>query len=153
MKDRSKNLFPSLVGGSIEFNFIKKVANATPILDNIEEAKRRITRDVKEALSVGGELCVMLLAELTNFYRNEVYYMAVRSSIEMRRFRPAVLEYMQLDVQERADRLQEVLSEKLRGDKNRDIKVSALRYFLSTYPNRCKEFKRLLTKEEYLLVV
>lgn len=153
MKDRTKDLFPSLVGSSIEFNFLKKVANATPITDNITAAKRRIMRDVKDALAVGGELCVMLLAELTNFYRNEIYYMAVRSSIEMRRFRPAVLDYMGLDVQERADRLKEVLSEKLRGDKNRDVKITALRYFLSTYPSRAKEFKSLLTREEYLLVV
>lgn len=152
MSNRIQSLFPSLVGSSIEFSFKKKVASVTPIDQNIQSAKKRIERDVEVALSVGGEICVMLLAELTNYYRNEIYYMAVRSSIEMRRYRPAVLDYLNLEVQERADRLKAALSEPLRGDKNRDAKVEALRYFLSTYPSRLKEFKCLLTREEYMIV-
>lgn len=147
------SLFSSLVGSSTEFSFKKKLSSATPIEQNIQSAKKRIKGNVEAALAVGGELCVMLLAELTYFYMNEPYYMAVRSSIEMRRYRPAVLDYMKLPVQERADRLKAVLSETLRKDKNRDVKVEALRYFLSTYPNRIKEFKGLLTREEYLIVV
>ena len=147
-----KNLYPSLVGSSIEFSFKKKIANATPIEQNIQSARKRIERDVEDALAVGGELCVMLLAELTNYYRKEIYYMAVRSAIEMRRYRPAVLDYLQLDVSERAERLQSVLSEKLRGDKNRDLKVSIAKYFLVTYPSRLPDFKRLLTREEYMIV-
>lgn len=148
-----KNLYPSLVGSSIEFSFKKKIANATPIEQNIQSARKRIERDVEDALAVGGELCVMLLAELTNYYRKEIYYMAVRSAIEMRRYRPAVLDYLQLEVQERAERLQSVLSEKLRGDKNRDLKILIARYFLGTYPSRVKDFKRLLTREEYMIVI
>ena len=142
-----KNLYPSLVGSSIEFSFKKKIANATPIEQNIQSARKRIERDVGDALAVGGELCVMLLAELTNYYHKEIYYMAVRSAIEMRRYRPAVLDYLQLKVSERAERLQSVLSEKLRGDKNRDLKISI------AYPSRLPDFKRLLTREEYMIVV
>ena len=153
MNEGIRSLYPSLVGSSIEFSFKKKMSSATPIEQNIQSAKKRIERDVEMALAVGGELCVMLLAELTYFYMNEPYYMAVRSSIEMRRYRPAVLEYLKLPVQERADRLKAVLSEVLRTDKNRDVKVEALRYFLSTYPSRLKEFKGLLTREEYMIVV
>lgn len=148
-----KNLYPSLVGSSIEFSFKKKIANATPIEQNIQSARKRIERDVEDALAVGGELCVMLLAELTNYYRKEIYYMAVRSAIEMRRYRPAVLDYLQLEVQERAERLQSVLSEKLRGNRNRDLKILIARYFLGTYPSRVKDFKRLLTREEYMIVI
>lgn len=147
-----QSLYPSLVGSSIEFSFKKKVANVTPIERNIQSARKRITRDVELALSVGGELCVMLLAELTNYYRKEIYYMAVRSAIEMRRFRPAVLDYLQLDVAERSERLQSALAEKLRGDKNRELKISVARYFLGTYPSRLPEFKKFLTREEYMLV-
>lgn len=152
MNKRTWSLFHSLVGSSIEFSFKKKIANATPIEQNIQSARKRIERDVEDALAVGGELCVMLLAELTNYYRNEIYYMAVRSAIEMRRYRPAVLDYMKLDVQERADRLKSVLSEKLRGDRNRDLKVSIAKYFLGTYPSRLPEFKKLFTREEYMIV-
>lgn len=153
MNNGIKSLFPSLVGSSIEYSFKKKLASVTPIEQNIRSAKRRIERDVEMALAVGGELCVMLLAELTSYYSKETYYMAVRSSIEMRRFRPRVLEYMALSVDERAERLQKVLSEPIRKDKNREIKVEALRYFLSTYVGRINEFKKLLTREEFLIVV
>lgn len=153
MNESTQSLLPSLVGSSIEFSFKKKVSNATTIEQNIASARRKITRDIESALSVGGELCVMLLAELTNYYRKELYYMAVRSSIEMRRYRPSVLEYLQLDVQERADRLKSVLSEKLRGDKNRELKVTIAKYFFGVYPSRLSEFKKLFTREEYLLIV
>ena len=104
------------------------------------------------ALAVGGELCVMLLAELTSFYSKETYYMAVRGEIEMRRYRPSVLEYLKLSVDERAERLHEVLKEPIRKDRNRDLKVAALKYFLSTYTSRITEFRKLLTKEEFLIV-
>lgn len=152
MSNQIRNLFPSLVGSSTEFSFRKSLASVTPIEQNIRSAKKRIERDVEMALGVGGQLCVMLLAELTYFYAKETYYMAVRSSIEMRRYRPSVLEYMSLDTDERAERLTTVLSKPLRSDKNREIKVEALRYFLSTYPNRVSQFKKLLTREEYLIV-
>lgn len=152
MDKGTQSLFYSLVGGSIDFSFRKKVTNATPIEQNIQSARKQIERDVTEALAVGGELCVMLLAELTAYYRSEFYYMAVRSAIEMRRYRPAVLEYLQLSVDERANRLKEVLSEKLRGDKNRELKVTIAKYFLSTYVSRLPEFKKLFTREEFILV-
>lgn len=152
MNKEIQNLYPSLVGSSIEFSFKKKIANATPIEQNIQSARKRIERDVEDALAVGGELCVMLLAELTNYYRKEIYYMAVRSAIEMRRYRPAILDYLQLEVSERAERLQSVLAEKLRGDKNRGLKISIAKYFLGTYPSRLPDFKKLFTREEYMIV-
>lgn len=152
MNERSKQLFHSLVGSSIEFSFRKTVSSALPIDRNIAAAKKRINRDVEMALAVGGNLCVMLLAELTSFYSKEVYYMAVRSSIRMRRFRPYVLEYMKYSVDERSERLKTVLAVPIRSDKNRELKVAALYYFLSIYKSRLPEFKSLLTKEEYLTV-
>lgn len=148
----TQSLYSSLVGSSIEFSFKKKVTNVTSIERNIQSAKERIERDIEIALDTGGELCVMLLAELTNYYRRESYYMAIRSSIRMRRYRPAVLDYLQLGVQERAERLHSILSEKLRGDKHRDLKILIARYFLGTYPSRLLEFKVLFTREEYILV-
>lgn len=152
MNERTKRLCFSLVGASTEFSFKKKMSCATSIDQNIQSAKRKITNAVTMALDAGGRLCVMLLAELTYFYRSEPYYMAVRSSIEMRRYRPAVLDYMQFGVQERADRLKRVLSEPSREDKFRDLKIETLRYFLSTYPSRSGEFKKFLTREEFMLV-
>ena len=152
MNERTRSLAPSLVGSSIDFSFKKKVANVTSTEENIRIARNRISKEVHEALLIGGEVCVMLLAELTNFYRNEIYYMAVRGCIEMRRNRPAVLDYLQLSVDERAERLKTVLAKPIKGDKGRDVKVSALKYFLMVYPRRTRDFKRLLTREEYMIV-
>lgn len=145
-------LLRSLCGSHTEFSFKNKVANVTTIEKNIEESRKRISKDSDLALSVGGKLAVMLLAELTAFYREEPYYMAVRGAIRMRRYRLRVLDYLRLSVDERATRLMGVLSEKISGDKNRDLKISALRYFLSIYTSRIKDFKHLLTREEYLIV-
>lgn len=152
MNERLRKLFPSLVGASIDYSFKKKFEGALSIEQNIRSERERIERDVEKALSVGGELCVMLLAELTASYVHQPYYMAVRSAIQMRRYRPTVLEYMKLDAEQRAKRLMEVLGKPLKGDKHRELKVTALRYFLITYPHRTKSFKKLLTREEYLIV-
>lgn len=152
MNDRTQSLYKSLVGGSIDFSFKKAVASVTPIEQNIRAAKRRIERDVETALSAGGELAIMLLAELTSYYSKEIYYMAVRGCIEMRRYRPLVIDYMKLSVEEREKRLMGALSKPIRSDKNRDLKIAALYYFLSTYQSRVTGFKKLLTKEEYLIV-
>lgn len=152
MNKRTLSLLPSLVGCSTEFSFKNKVSNALSIDNNVKEARRQIGEDISEAFETGGELCVMLLAELTNYYRNQIYYMAVRGAIEMRRYRPRVLEYLQLSVEERAEKLQNILSEKLRIDRNRELKVLIAKYFLNTYPSRLSSFRKLFTKSEYLIV-
>lgn len=150
MTKGTQNLFRSLVGSSIEFRFSKDTV--VSVSQNIQVEREKISRDVEAALSVGGNLCIMLLAELTNYYRKESYYMAVRGAIEMRRYRLAVLEYLQLSVTERAERLFSVLSERSFSDKHRDLKVLVAKYFLGTYPSRFSSFKDVLTREERLFV-
>lgn len=152
MNERIRSLYQSLVGSSTEFSFKNKVSSVTTIENNIKVARERIERDVDSALSVGGKLCVMLLAELTSYYRNTVYYMAVRSSIRMRRYRPLVLEYLKLTVEERSKRLADVLSENVYRDRNRDLKVTIAGYFLGLYTRRINEFKPLLTHEEFFMI-
>lgn len=153
MDKRTQNLYRSLVGGSIEFSFKRKCDGSLGIEKNIKAAKERIGRDVALAHETGGNIGIILLAELTSFYSKESYYFAVRGSIEMRRYRPMVLEYMGLSVEERAERLHSILEASTLKDRHREAKVTALRYFLSTYSGRIKDFKTLLTKEEYLLIV
>ena len=152
MNKRTQDLYKSLVGSSIEFSFKKKLDGALSIDKNIRVAREKISKDVELALSIGGKTCVMLLAELTSFYSKEPYYFAVRSAIEMRRYRPMVLDYLSQSVEERNDHLRRVLEKSTLRDKDRDAKVQALRYFLSTYTGRLKDFRKLLTKEEYLIV-
>lgn len=142
---RIKDLHRSLVGSSIEFRFPKNIDASTL---NVDVIKASITKDVNAALEIGGTLAVMLLAELTNRYMKEYFYMQVRSAIEMRRFRPEVLEYLKLSVDEREERLHKILKSK----SHRDVKISALKYFLTTYPSRTKHFRDVLTREEFLIV-
>lgn len=153
MNERTQNLAYSLVGSSIDFSFKKKLEGATPIDENIRVEKSRISKNVELAHSAGGSLCVALLGEMTSRYMKELYYMAVRSSIEMRRYRPLVLEYLKLSTEERAEKLKEFLRDGIPArDKNRDAKVEAVRYFTTTYRGRLKEFHKLLTREEFLII-
>ena len=152
MDKRTLELAPSLVGCSIDFSFKKKVDSALTIERNIVAAKKKIERDVNIALSIGGQECVMLLAELTSYYSKQLYYMAVRSCIEMRRYRPAVLKYLALPIDERASYLARELSKPIKYDKGRDAKITALSYFVRTYESRLTDFKSVLTREEFLTI-
>ena len=149
MDKRKMDLYRSLVGSSIDYSFKRNVDNILTTEKNIRAAKKEISRDIANAFSVGGEYCIMLLAELTNYYRNKIFYMAVRSSIVMRRYRPAVLDYLGTDVSDRVDKLVTALEDK-KSSKVRDIILSATKYLVRTYPSRLKSFKDVLTREEYI---
>ena len=146
-----KSLATSLVGSSIDFSFKKKLDGATSIDANISVERSRIRKNVQRAFEAGGSLCIALLGEMLSYYSKEIYYMAVRSSIEMRRYRPLVAEYLALSIDERAETLKKLLRFG-KKDPQRDTKVEALRYFLSTYTGRIRDFKDYLTKEEYLII-
>jgi len=155
MNEGIRSLAPSLVGGSIDFSFRKKVSDATSIDANIAVEKKRIAKNIELAFNVGGTLCVTLLAEMTSFYSKELYYMAVRGSIEMRRYRPLVLEYLDKTPTERLDHLVGLFEKKdpKWNTLARDAKVEALRYYLSTYKGKAKHFREFLTKEEFMIVI
>lgn len=150
----SKNVLElqrSLVGSSIEFRFSKKDTGATPASANFDAEKARIKKSVERAFEAGGDICLSLLSEMFDYYRGVPYYMAVRSAIELRRMRPFVLDYVkELSIDDREKRLQKLLA--LKASKQRDAVVDALRYFLSTYKSRLKNFRSYLTKEELMLV-
>lgn len=152
MNKRTTDLFTSLVGSSIDFSFKKKFDDALSIEKNIKAARRKIRKDVEGALRIGGYEAVVLLAELTSFYSKQVYYMAVRGEISMHRYRPLVLDYLNMNTDQRADKLRELLSKPIRSDKARDLKVTALGYFVSTYTGRLASFKDVLTREEFITI-
>ena len=148
-----ESLYPSLVGSHIEHSFMRKksdTAERDALERSVISSRAKIKKDIDSAFKTGGELCIILLAELLSYYTKQVYYMGVRSSIELRRYRPTVLEYLrEKSVEKRAETLVSILSTVV-GD--RDIKVLALKYFLSTYTSRISEFRGLLSKEEFLMV-
>ena len=146
-----RELQRSLVGSSIEFRFSKRDTGATPASANFAAEKSRIRKSIDMAFSADRDNCLVLLAEMFDYYRGVSYYMAVRSAIELRRMRPFVLDYVkELSIDDREERLKKLLVDK--SDKQRDSAIEALRYFLSTYKSRLKNFRSLLTKEELLLV-
>lgn len=151
MNKSSFEILPSLVGSHIEFSFSKKVANVTSLERNIRLAKERISRNCEKALYAKGLGGIILLAEMYYFYRQEMYFSAVRGSFVFHRLRPRVMEYLALSVDERAEKIYSLL-ETLRGE-SREILTTALGYFCGTYPSRLKDFRRVLTREEYLNIV
>lgn len=148
MSKRIQNLFPSLVGSSIEFSFKRNADNVATIEKNICLAKSRITKDVSSAFSAGDSLCIALLGELTDFYRQKSYYMAVRSSITMRRFRPKVLQWLELTPTERCEKIADLLSTK----SDRELKLTITRYFFGSYPTLGMKLKSYLSKDEFMEV-
>ena len=143
----SKELAKCLVGTHIAFR--SKGSEDAYSGVNLDTEIKFLERESQSALSVGGTGCIMFLAELTSFYRQKSYYMAVRSGLIMHRYRPAVIDYMRLSPDERQDRLLKALEEK---SYDRDFTVRMLRYFVQCYPSRRKNFKDLLTHSEYLQI-
>ena len=141
----SKELARCLVGTHIAFRSKGSDDNYSGV--NLDTEIKFLEKESRTALSVGGTGCIMFLAELTNYYRQKSYYMAVRSGLIMHRYRPAVLDYMKLTPAEREERLMNALQE---DTFERDFTLQILRYFIRSYPSRRKNFLEHLTRSEYL---
>jgi hypothetical protein len=107
-----------------------------------------LDRESHTALAAGGTPCVMLLAELTDHYRTKPYYMAVRGGIVMRRYRPAVIDYMGLSSDERLKRIMALETTEL----DREVFLKIVKYFLRNFPSKRTAFKESLTHSEYIQV-
>lgn len=143
-------LYRSLIGVSLEFRFTR--SDAVGVEKSIEVLRKRLEKETSEALSIGGEKCMMFLSELRNYYQTTPQYIAIRGAIKMGRYRPVVFNYMKLPVNERADRLLKlVLSSK--KDKHRDFIIDILKYFLLTYPHRLEVFKPYISRSEYIYIL
>lgn len=154
METKVPELYYSLVGSSIDFSFKKKLDNALSIENNIRMARARITKSLTKAIECRSTpFKVTCMAELLDYYRRQTYYMAVRGAIELRRLRPDVLSYLNENTpDERAETLYGWL-ESSKKHPDREVIVEALRYYLMSYPSRARQFREVLTREEYLIVV
>lgn len=151
METKVPELYRSLVGSSIDFSFKKKADDVQSIEKNIHSAKVRITKSLSLIREAHSSAQVMAMAALLDYYVHQSYYMAVRSCIELRRLRPDVIKYLEEStVEERAQHLRIAL-ENTRS-KARDVFVEALRYYIMLHPSKLKDFKKYLTKEEFLIV-
>lgn len=144
MEAVSKDLAKCLVGTHLSFR--SKGSEDAFSGVNIATEISFLERESHSALSVGGTPCIMLLAELTAYYRNKPYYMAVRGGIIMHRYRPAVIDYMKLPSEERINRIFSL------KDIDRDFFLKIVRYFIKNFPSKREVFKASLTHSEYLQV-
>ena len=141
-------LLESLVGSHVDYKFSKYDEDV--LKTDFNKLRRTIEENSEKALEAGGNTCIMLLAEMTDNLRRKSYYGAVRGAIVMHRYRPAVLEYIELPVEERLEKL--VTSLKSKTDSHRSLRLTAAKYFLDTYKSRVSSFRSVLTKEELLIV-
>lgn len=153
METKVPELYQWLVGSSIDFSFKRKSDDVQSIENNIRSAKVRISKSLSLIHNQGVSPMIKIygMAALLEYYTEQPYYMAVRSSIELRRLRVRVIEYLRdYSVDERVQHLRLELSKKKNSE--RDILIEGLRYFLMTYPSRLKDFRSLLTREEFMIV-
>lgn len=146
MNDSTRGLLTSLVGYHIEFKF-SSTAGITSLDNSVQLMRTRIQDTCEKIQYLKGSLGLALLAEMYHFYKSEAYFSAVRGAFSFHRLLPKVMEYLSLTVEERLNKLISLL----KGDKERRYYVvAAICYFCKTYPNRLKQFRPLLTKEEFL---
>lgn len=136
----NKTIRDLLVGGNTQFTF-----KGVPL--DFSREKELAEGNLKKAFALGGKICIVIISELLYRYKNEPYYSSLRSTLNINNgYKDLVDEYMGFSPQEREDNLKSLLTK----SRNRDEVLIALRYFISTYPGRRKNFKELLTREEYL---
>lgn len=146
MNDSTRGLLTSLVGYHIEFKF-SSTAGITSLDNSIQLVRTRIQDTCERIQYLKGSLGLALLSEMYYFYKTETYFSAVRGAFSFHRLLPKVMEYLSLTVEERLNKLVSLL----KGCKeHRYYVVVAIGYFVKTYPNRLKQFRPLLTKEEFL---
>ena len=146
MNDSTRGLLTSLVGYHIEFKF-SSTAGITSLDNSVQLMRTRIQDTCEKIQYLKGSLGLALLAEMYHFYKSEAYFSAVRGAFSFHRLLPKVVEYLSLTVEERLNKLLSLL----KGCKeHRYYVVAAIGYFCKTYPNRLKQFRPLLTKEEFL---
>lgn len=153
------DLYKSLVGNIIQYRFGSNMDSDSPSISrNIKIAKQQIQKNLELAFSYSAKSkisCIMLLAEMYNFYRDQPYYNAVRSSLNLRRDRLSVLEYLHdKTIMCRSSNLCGALASPMckKDSHFRAVIVEATKYFVGTYPRRLLDFKDLLTREELLYI-
>lgn len=149
--EQIKTIGRYLVGSNTEFSFSKKSDVPVSAEETLKKSRRSIENLCEKALSVGGFLCIAVLGEMTSYYSGQPYYMAVRGAFKMRRNREMVLEYLEMNADKRQEKLLSLF--RTHSDRDRDLKVDAVRYFLRVYKHRREAFKEVLSKSEYLYAI
>ena len=144
MKHCIIDLYPSLVGSHIEFKASGKV-----VTDTVEATREKIEEDLLEAKSARGAVSIYLMAEIVAFYQTQNYYGAIRSSIRVGRYSRDIQSWLENPSEDRVAKYKYMLG--LKGT-NREVLMKVIKYLIQGKRRYLKEFKSLLTKEEYYYV-
>lgn len=154
MTDRIKELAPSLAGTSLEYKLRGSSEDVRDYLhdEQILRTRELIDKEVSLARSCKSSLNLIFLGEMYFYYRSTRYYSAVRDNIKINRLRIKVHTYLSTtSVEDRGSILVGYLK-KYKTGKERDVVLSAVKYFVGIYRSRLGEFRDLLTREELLLI-
>lgn len=142
-------LSKSLVGAHIEY----RSGNPEVYERTLRTERNKIRETIELAEQSSTSAKIMLYVEMLNYYRNQPYYMMIRSSIVLGRVRPEIVKLLsRLDSDERCTKLVEGLSLGVK-DADRKAYVATASFMLRTYERHLPKLRKLLTPEELLICV
>lgn len=145
------DLAKSLVGVSVAYRYKSEEFDSITQLSGTRRDIEKETLDVC-CSGIDGKTAVVVLAEILDYYRRQNYYMAVRSSLNLQRYRPLVITYLEEKSVDFRDNALKELLKKMPTGKFRDMVLNATKYFVRTYKSRTIGFKKFMSKDEFLTI-
>ena len=146
-------LLKSLVGAHIEYWSRTSGEDSASWERVLRSERKKIQETIEIAEQSSTTAKIMLYVEMLNYYRNQPFYMMIRSSIVLGRVRPQVIKLLsRLNSTERCFMLSEALN---KGPKDPDRKtyVATASFMLRTYERHLPALRKFLTSEELLTCV
>lgn len=145
-----EKLYPHLVGAAVEYSDFRKATDKKHFIKTVESTRNKISKHLTRIFSITNPVFISAaLGEMVNYYRNQSYWLSVKSAIELRRMKDPVRVYLHETPEDRQGVLLSFLKVAKR-DHDREVIVLAISYFVKVYESRRINFKEFLTKEEYL---
>lgn len=144
-------LLKSLVGAHIEYR--SKIDSPDAYEQTLRTERNKIRETIELAEQSGIMAKTMLYVEMLNYYRNQPYYMMIRSSLVLGRVRPQVVKWLsRLNSDERCSKLVEALSSGVK-DPDRKAYVATASFMLRIYERHLPVLRKQLTPDELLICV
>ena len=144
-----------LVGSNTFFKFKDGTSEDTAVYQSITKAEERIAKELttldNTTWTPGGRN--FFLAQMYHYYYVNPYFASIRRHLKLGRERKEIinlLKEMPIDTQEaniKAAYKQETSKE------GKKCVLIMMKYFLGVYPSRIKNFKPLLSKDDFMYVV
>lgn len=144
-----------LVGSDTFFKFKDGTSEDTAVYQSITKAEERITKEL--ALLDRADWTTdernFFLAQMYHYYYVNPYFASIRRHLKLGRSRKAIIDLLKekpVDSQEKFIKAFYIMT---LTDVNRKCVLIMLKYFLGVYPSRIKNFKPILSKDDFMYVV